>query len=397
MQKPVTSVLARELLHLRPQQREVLGLQRAAILLWNAVVACAAALTDDSDSRHWSARLDAIFTSDAPEEFGEVNLEEVTEYLNAGAAADVARWAEELKRDGLRRFLERLLGSAAYYRLRVALQQDCLIVTTALRRAARALMPYTVAFDDLMSMLPSTHLDKFPRLAGNSNFLLALMLQIDKALDRFFEFGAPTATIVEGSPTGEPLSLNDLSVLADQLREVVSGHSRESVTRLNTALGRKIKGARDALDYSADAVAQCANSLIELVDRLLRAAFTEDEVMEWSRTNYQNLKNMTYVERRDGGTERLRPTKMAQALCFVHSGQPVAEPSPLHELAAAALVTTRSGLQQLKHADRGTDEELVEVRRYLAAVEGFLDLAVGLVWAIAPTDQVDRLRERLEA
>jgi hypothetical protein len=119
--------------------------------------------------------------------------------------------------------------------------------------------------------------------------------------------------------------------------------------------------------------------------------------MEWSRTSYQNLKNMTYVDRRDGGTERRRPTKMAQALCFVHSGQPVAEPSPLHELAAAALVTTRSALQQLKHADRGTEEELVEVRRYLAAVEGFLDLAVGLVWAIAPTDQVDRLRERLEA
>jgi hypothetical protein len=386
----VTSALAHELLRLRPAQRELLGIQQAAILLWNAIVSCAAALTDDADARPWQERLDALFTG-APEELSEVNLAQVVDYLNAGVADDIARWSEELKRIGLRRFLERMLGAGAYYRLRVALQKDSLIVTIALRRAARALMPVSVAFDDLMSVLPPTQLSKVPSLTGAPNALLSLFLQLDAALERAMEFGAPTSTVVEGSSDGG-LNVEDLGVLAAQLREIVSGRSRESVTKLSAALGRKIKGARDALDYSADAIAQCANSLIELIDRLLRAAFTDEDVLDWLRANYRHLPDMTYVDD-DGKT---RPTKRAQALCFAHSGLPVSEPSPLHELAAVALVTTRSALQRLKHADRGTEDEQIEVRRYMAAVEGFLDLAVSLVWAIAPAEQVDGLRMRLE-
>lgn len=386
----VTSALARELLHLRPTQRELLGIQQAAILLWNAVVSCAAVLTDDTDPRPWQERLESVFTSDTSAQFSEVNLEEVVEYLNSGAANDISRWAEDLKRDGLQRFLEKMLGAATYYRLRVALQKDSLIVAVALRRAARTLMPFSVAFDDLLSVLPSTHLTKLPPLTSTSNALLSMILRLDALLERAMEFGAPTTAAIEGSADGE-VTVDDLGALAAQLREIVSGRSRESVTNLSSTLGRKIKGARDALDYSADAIAQCANSLIELIDRLLRAAFTESEVLEWTRVNYQHLSDMTYTD----SSGKLRPTKRAQALCFVHAGLAVAEPSPLHELAAVALVTARSQLQQLKHADKGTEDERIELRRYLAAIEGFLDLAVGLVWATAPTEQVEGLRMRL--
>jgi hypothetical protein len=44
-------------------------------------------------------------------------------------------------------------------------------------------------------------------------------------------------------------------------------------------LSRKIQGARDALTYSADPVSQAASSLIEMIDRLLRTAFNEAEVL----------------------------------------------------------------------------------------------------------------------
>jgi hypothetical protein len=104
-------------MRLRSTQRELLGIQQAAVLLWNAIVSCAAALTDDADPRPWRERLDAVFSGDVPEQLNEVNLEEVIEYLNAGVTDDIARWAEQLKRDGLRRFLERMLGAAAYFRL----------------------------------------------------------------------------------------------------------------------------------------------------------------------------------------------------------------------------------------------------------------------------------------
>ena len=52
-----------------------------------------------------------------------------------------------------------------------------------------------------------------------------------------------------------------------------------------------------------------------------------------------------------------------------------------------------SQLQRLKHADLGIPEERDEVYQLLAAVEGFMHLAVNVAWALAPDEKRDQLRE----
>ncbi|MEK8109203.1 hypothetical protein NKG94_39865 [Micromonospora sp. M12] len=249
--------------------------------------------------------------------------------------------------------------------------------------------------DDLFSALPPGQAKDLPNLTGAPSALLRLVIHLDQALEKLVEFSSGAALLNSRDSESAPLELTDLAMLADKFREVVSGRSRAAVKELSAALGRKIQGARDALEFSADPVAQAANSLIELIDRLLRAAFTDDEVMKWVEANYPSAKGLTYIDQK-GESPKHRPTKKAQVLCFVHAGLPVGEPSPLHEMAATAIAIVRRQLQKLKHADLGTEEEALEVAKHLNAVEGFLHLAVGVTWALVPDERVDALRARLE-
>lgn len=387
------SALAREVSRLTPQQRQILRVTDEAVLIWDLIISCSAILTDDNDSRAWEERLDGVLSrvfADSDEE-----LESAARHLETFAKDQVPEWMTVAKREGARQFLERLLGAAAYHRLKVALQQDCAILVVALRRATRNLMPYAVAMDDLFSALPSGQATKLPALTGAPSALLTIFIHLDRALEKLVTFSSGAAFVAGRESESTPFELADLAILADKFREIVSGRSREAVKELGAALERKIQGARDALEHSADPVTQAANSLIELIDRLLRAAFTDDEVIEWVGANYAETADLTYVDRK-GSSEKIRPTKKGQVLCFVYAGLPVTESSPLHELAAMAVATIRSQLQKLKHADLGTDEEAVEIARHLNAIEGFLHLAVGVAWAAAPTERVEELRARLE-
>ena len=389
------SAVAREVGRLPIQQRRILQASDEAVLIWDLIVSCSAALTDDTDSRPWGDRLDEILSRAFVGEIGEEQIEAAAKYFETFAKDQVPEWTKAIKRGGARLFLERLLGAAAYNRLKAALKQDCAVLAVALRRAARNLMPYAVALDDLFSALPAGQAEKFPKLTGAPSTLLTLAIHLDQALEKLVEFSSGATLLNSRESESTPLELADLAMLADKFREIVSGRSRAAVKELSAALGRKIQGARDALEHSADPVAQAANSLIELIDRLLRAAFTDDEVMEWVQANYQSAKSLTYVDQK-GPSPKVRPTKKAQVLCFVHAGMPVSEPSPLHEMAATAIATVRTQLQKLKHADLGTEEEAMEVARHLNAVEGFLHLAVGVTWALAPDERVNELRTRLE-
>ncbi|TDC37088.1 hypothetical protein [Micromonospora sp. KC213] len=389
------SAVAREVSRLPIQQRQILKASDEAVLIWDLIVSCSAALTDDTDPRPWGDRLDEILSRFFAGEIGEEQIEAAAKHFETFTKDQVPEWTKAAKRDGARLYLERLLGAAAYNRLKVALRQDCAILVVALRRAARNLMPYAVAMDDLFSALPAVQARSLPALTGAPNALLTLAIHLDQALEKLVEFSSGAVLLNSRESESTPLELADLAMLADKFREVVSGRSRAAVKELSAALGRKIQGARDALEHSADPVAQAANSLIELIDRLLRAAFTDDEVMEWLQANYPSAKGLTYIDQK-GHSPKIRPTKKAQVLCFVHAGLPVAEPSPLHEMAATAIVTVRAQLQKLKHADLGTEEEAVEVARHLNAVEGFLQLAVGVTWALAPDERVNELRTRLE-
>lgn len=384
------SALSREVARLPEASRRWLAVPDVAITVWDLVVTCAAMLVDEDDRRPWRDRLANVFSSHP---FSEAHAQEVAAYLTRFAETDLPRWAALLRRQPSQLFLQRLLGAAIYHRLKIALHEDASVVAVALRQGLQQTMPYIVALNDVTAPLTPYQLSQLPPIDVTVGTLLRGALELDQVLCKLVTLGAPLELLTSASEERSPLTVSDLSAFAEQFRQVVSGRSRQVVSDLNTALAHKMRGARDALAYSADPVSQAANSLIELLDRLLRCAFSDDEVMAWVDENYSDAPNMAYA---DTMTRQLRPTKKARALCFTYAGQRVVQRSGFHELVAAGIVATRAQLQQLKHADTGTIEETHEMLGHLAAVEAFLTLAVGLSWTITPDHQVERLRTRLE-
>jgi hypothetical protein len=180
--------------------------------------------------------------------------------------------------------------------------------------------------------------------------------------------------------------------MVHKLRQLAAGPTRERLAELNARLAAKISGAQDALRSSADGVSQAAHSLVELIDRILRTAFPDGDVLSWLTDSKAYAdEELTYLA--SNGTQR--PTKRAQALCFAHGGRPTDQPSAIHAIAAAALVSAREQLQSLKHADQG--DEVQRVIALMAAVEGVLTLALRLGWSGLDEVEVDRLRQRLAA
>lgn len=388
---PRSSALASEIRLLPASVRRGIGVPDSALVIWNAVVAAAAAATDDNDGRSLPDRLDGVVAA-ASAEIDRAEFEAAMAYLETFTGDQLPGWVDRLRRQGFRQFLLRLVGAAAYHRLGIAVQSDTTVIAAALRRAVENLKPYAAALDALVDGMTPAQLQALVALAGPTQPVLALVLQLDSILENVIAAAVRTELTAEVFKETRRPSPDELAAVLPALRNLVSSRSYEETTRLGSTLSRKIKGARDALTYSADPVAQAANSLIELIDRLLRSAFSDVEVLDWVRAHYPEDASLVYHT--DAGV--LRPSKRGQALCFAYAGRPVEERSPLHEMVAAGLVAARSGLQALKHADTGDPEETDELLGHLAAVEGFITLALGVSWSSVDAEVVERLRERLD-
>ena len=152
---------------------------------------------------------------------------------------------------------------------------------------------------------------------------------------------------------------------------------------------RKLRGAQDALEHSSDPVSQSANSIVELVDRILRTAFGKDEVVDWI------IEQMS--ERFDELTYPKGPTKLGESLCFVYAGGEVGSFSPIHEVLARAIVELRTQMQKLKHSDRCSEEEVELANDGLAALRMLLWAAMTYGWRVADPERVSSVKVRLSA
>lgn len=381
------SAVASEVRRLSAIQRRILGLSESALLIWEILVVVAAALTDDTDERPWELRLEQVVVGfmSPDDDAAQTALEQFVGF----SEKDLPAWLKSVRKEDTQRFLRRGLGAAAYDRLAAALRRDGAVLVVAGRRGSRLLMPYAVALDDVAAVLSPQQIADCAPFVGVQGTLVRLALQIDEGLDQLIGLGLVLEAASARPDEASAISVADFDAFVGQLRAVVSGRSRTAVGNLSEALARKMQGARDAIEHSADPVSQASSSLIELIDRLLRTAFSDEEVLAWSAANYGSRPDLTHE--RDGS---VRPTKRAQALCFAYAGQPVGQGSAVHDLLALSIVATRTRLQQLKHADTGAAEEAAAVGQYLAAVEGSLQVALGLAWAMLPDDQLERLRSR---
>lgn len=379
--------MANELAQLDPRIRKTLLINDYVIAFVDCLVTLAAIALED-DERPLTERLReaefAVF--DEPAEW-------VAQGLGQLDKKSIDHWGNRIKTVHYRKFLNRLVGTAEYDRLSDALQADMLIILGASRRVVGWLMPFAVALQDCLTELTEKQLAEVKFLDAAKVTLLGILLQLDELLGRIVADGLPLS-LPEQNPFEADPSPAEVAQLTFELRTVIRSRAGELLQELDVFLGRKLRGARDAMEHSADGVSQAANSLIELIDRLARNAFDEDEVLAWVDVQFANPSEFTYSQ-----NDSRRPTKRAQLLCLVYAGGPVDDPSvpALHRLVAFVLLTVRERLQKLKHADTGSDDELTLVRGMLSVVEGAFLVLVRLCWSVGDQAALQVIRDRITA
>jgi len=308
------------------------------------------------------------------------------------------RWAGVFGPDALARvvktygrrhaFLGRVVGAAGITRMDRAIRNDAGVVLLAARRLIRAMIPFSVAIEDCSTVTPSIDTSALGDLAnrGSTTALMELDALIDSLVDeKGYALDGRLARTEERRSLG--VTLEGVVALA---RQVLATETDAQVAYADPALARKMRGFDQALANSEDGVSQAANSLVEFIDRLLRRAFTDAEVLAWIDQNYPSRQGL--INAVDG---RRRPTKLGQALCFTYGGEaPLAEPA-LAELAAKTLITIRRRAEKLKHADLGTAAETEALAALRSLMRAYLAVAIRIAWAPLGNSSPERLRERL--
>ncbi|MFE1076047.1 hypothetical protein ACFW5W_33160 [Streptomyces sp. NPDC058783] len=355
-------------------------ISESAIVVTESVVVIAKALIDLSDPRPWQEKIETCFPDD-----GEALTKVVTSFLEEFDGDRAKRWIEQFNGDSYRRFVEKLLGAAQYRLFIEAFKEDAASLALAFRRAARALMPFAIAWSDATTLVSRNQIKPANRAQLLAFNAIEMMVSLDIFMGERVLASLPMTLTGATDADLESWSKDEVGDLVTEFRARVTEASTRRVERANSALVRKIRGARDALRYSEDGVSQAANSLIELLDRIMREAFSPGIVLAWVDANLPDEPDLSHVK--DGVRQ---PTKRAEALCFVYGGGPVdaarAEtqyddgtgPSVMHDILARVLVSARNKLQKLKHADSGTSAEREQLASVLSALEGALMLGLSI-------------------
>ena len=395
--RPLTVVVrasrvAKELQRLSPRARADIGAVDEFLVVIDGLVLAAEAFLDEDDDRPLPERLTEVLDGFA--EVGKVYGPRVSEFILSLDEPKIEALAKKYARRGYLDFVHRMVGGAAFQRLHVAVSRDVDLVAAAAYRSADALMPYALAMEDLAGLLTEDQVREFMEFNPAGGFMVELTLSLLDAVDvAVTKITLPEHIVELERVRRDSVTAHDLIQLTAELRDRISGQSRDLLQQVSALLERKLRGAKDALAFSADSVSQAANSLVEFIDRMLRAVYTEDEVLEWLRINYTDVKDLTF---QDAERKKLRPTKRGQALCMVHGAQPVQQSSPVHILAATSLNVTRRRLQKLKHSDAGTAEEREQVEACLVAIEGFVQVGCRMAWAVLPDEALADLRRRID-
>lgn len=374
------SRLVEEIGRLDPHQRQNLDLLGPALPLWGLVVRLCHELTNEENSRPWiDRRNDALarLVGDptVDEVDGGTEFVDFLSYLGGIEETTAIEKIDELRQMTDETYLDASLGACAHRRLKAALQADSQIIALALRRGIRALLPYAVAVEDAATVLSPNQFDVLSADSGLYN-APALLVQVDARLARAFDVNLTESIAADVSNQG-PLTLEEVEQSLEALRHHVSTKAQVRLADLSGALIRKINGARTAIAVSEDGISQAANSLVELIDRSLRSAFTKQEVLMWLN---QNFPDESDVRRRTTEGKEV-PTKRGEVLCFVYAGQRVRQQSPYHLLIVAVICHARTALERLKHADDGSAEDLAHVETLLRALESCFALAFTIGWA----------------
>lgn len=385
------SAVARELYKLPARVRTDLGAVDELLLTFDGVVMLANAFVDPNDQRHWAEKIESVLDTFA--DVGEVYGPKIAEWIMALDEDALSAIVAKYTRDNYLSYVKRMIGEAAFHRLHIAVTADVDTVGAMARKALEGVLPYAVALDDVADVLTEEQIRGFMAFNPAGGVMIEMVFKLFDLLDAAVERVAISEhlNVITNVRSGAPATTDLVDLTAD-LRARISGQSRSLISDLNGVLDRKLRGAQDALAFSADSNSQAANSLIEFIDRLLRLTYTDTEVLDWLDANYPDLKDVKYADSQSG---EVRPTKRGQALCFVHAHADVAQPSEMHLLVATSLAAMRKKLQVIKHADEGTEQERETIRNCMIGLEAFVHLGIGLSWSLVPDAGLSDLKSRL--
>ncbi|MFF3242300.1 hypothetical protein ACFYWY_00880 [Streptomyces sp. NPDC002870] len=371
---------------LNPSLLSTLRIDEATILAAEVAVSICKLLTDSDNSQPWMERIEKYF-EDADTSALEEGFEGMVKDFQDGKSKI---WVEKYKNDGYRDFALRLLGAARYRLLIQALKEDVAVAALALRRIVRGAMPFAVAWSDSVGTLTKDQLKAKSKADFAALNVVHLVISLDGLLGEKVLAKLPMEVTAATNSDVTAWKMEGAADLVSQFRSLVAEASAKRVERANSPLIRKIKGARAALTYSEDGTSQAANSLIELIDRIMGEAYPPHAVLEWVDANLPNEPELTHFDK----DQKRKPTKYGEALCFVYGGgsvlRPATEhdesegPSLIHEMIARAVVSTRNRLQKIKHADTGSPEEREQLLTLFTALEGALMLGLSIGKASAP-------------
>ncbi len=336
------SALAREILRLPDRLRRRIGIPVVMPLLWEQLVCVCEAYTA-VDSPAFEERLDELAQEHGHADWDSKLAQEPF------SDKDLERWRKRFESPRGQRFLERALGSALFHRFRMAFQEDARVLAPAVLKVIPKVWSVAYAVDVCF------------RAAGVltedfESMFTAFLAGLEESARSVLSSGE----LWPGPMNVDPLFRKASVVAADLARrspqEVV-----DALDEWNVGLQRKLEGARVALDVSPDGPSQAAHSIVEVIDRLLRTPFTNEEVLAWVDLNREIVGLPLEELVRTNEHRSPKPTKLAQSLCFMSAGQR-ADPSAIafHITISRALIRSRKRLQSLKHADTGTERDLME-------------------------------------
>ncbi len=366
--------------------RRTIGVDDALLVLLDTVVTLAHVAVEENPLS-LVERLGAV----GPElAFLDFDADWMAARLNQLSDVRIDKLAKRLKNADRRKILNRLFGMATYRILWTAADADLRVVLMAVRKGFQFVRPWAVAFDDMYAQLDENEREDVGLKTPLTTKALGLLLEADK----MFDFALVGERLrIPSQDDIAPVSDKEVQAVENLLRRTLQDSANEDLEELSTLFARKIQGARDALDHSVDGISQAANSLIELIDRLARAAFAPDEVLTWLSVNSLTGGEFVYQERGEA-----RPTKRAQILCLSWGGMTVVEEPKslcLERLVAFTLIKVRQRLQKLKHAEEDTPAERALLENLLSVIEGSTVMMVRACWLRVDPEHMQSIRQQL--
>lgn len=282
-------------------------------------------------------------------------------------------------------FLLRAFGNSDGASLAAALRQDVAFLAVFTARLTRGLMPIVAAWEDTLCVLSNSDRAALARKVSLPIDCLQVLIDFENAFTGVMTERLPKEMIEAATEQITILDADNIIPDEEHVHLYLIHDGENRVALIDPALVKKLKGAATALKLSEDGVSQAANSLIELIDRILRGTASDESVLNWLGENQLQRGETTYSK---NGMER--PTKFGQCLYFLYGGGHVLDCTKqddgtvvfasIYFYLAKSLVAARNDLQEIKHTDNGTADERSRINRDANAIIGVVEFASRFGW-----------------